>query len=120
MKFDIDRGKHAVIDPYYRVCYTLQRKVKKLLHGDIDMSLVKESPAERMTVTQMADRYPDCWIGLVNVKYKNDDGVTIESGDVLYLHATKDELLHLQLHDGGLEAWYTTDDTLALGMVGDL
>ena len=32
---------------------------------------------ERLTREQMAQKYPDMWLGLSNIKYANDDGVTL-------------------------------------------
>lgn len=66
----------------------------------------------------MAQKYPDRWIGIANIGYKDNDGVTIESADVCYLDATRDELFHKQIHDGDVIAWYTTEDDFAMGMVG--
>ena len=82
------------------------------------MSMKKEDHIERLTVSQMAEKYPDRWVGLINVKYKDDDGITIESADVCYLNATKDELFHEQINSGSLTAWYTTEEDFAVGMIG--
>lgn len=37
---------------------------------------------ERLTWKQMQEKYPNQWLGLVDVKYKNDDGATVESAVV--------------------------------------
>ena len=34
--------------------------------------------AERLTREQMAEKYPNQSIGITNIKYENNDGVTIE------------------------------------------
>lgn len=76
---------------------------------------------ERLTREQMAQKYPDMWLGLSNVKYVNDDGVTLESADVVYSDKTEDELFAMQL-DGTEEiiSWYTNDNALPLGVAGVL
>lgn len=72
---------------------------------------------ERLTREQMAQKYPDMWLGLSNIKYANDDGVTLESADVVYTDKTEDELFEIQL-DGTEEiiSWYTNDNALPLGV----
>lgn len=34
---------------------------------------------ERMTWEQIQKKYPDQWVGLVDVQYQNDDGISVES-----------------------------------------
>ena len=77
--------------------------------------------AERLTREQMAEKYPNTWLGLSNIKYQNDDGVTLESADVVYTNKTEDELFEMQL-DGIEEiiGWYTNDNGLPLGVAGVL
>ena len=38
--------------------------------------------AERLTQEQMSKKYPNTWLGINNIKYKNDDGVTVESAGI--------------------------------------
>lgn len=38
----------------------------------------------RLTREQMAEKYPDQWLGISNIQYKDNDGITIESADVIY------------------------------------
>lgn len=47
---------------------------------------------EKLTWEEIQERYPDMWLGLTDVEYVNDDGVTIESAVVKYADKTKDEL----------------------------
>ena len=77
--------------------------------------------AERLTREQMAKKYPNTWLGINNVKYKNNDGVTVESADIIYTDKTEDELLEMQI-DGieGIISWYTNDNGLPLGVAGGL
>lgn len=75
----------------------------------------------RLTREQMSKQYPDQWLGLRNVQYKNNDGITLESAEIVYTDKTKDELLEMQI-DGteGIIGWYTTENNLQLGLVGVL
>ena len=71
---------------------------------------------EHLTYNQMAEKYPDQWIGINNIKYIDDDGVTIESADVIFTDKSKEELFDMQIIDGSIEVWYTTDIGLDVGM----
>ncbi len=76
---------------------------------------------ERLTRKQMSEKYPNTWLGINNIKYKNDDGITVESADIVYTDKSADELLEMQI-DGidGIIGWYTNDDGLPLGVAGIL
>ena len=69
----------------------------------------------------MEQQYPNQWLGLKNVKYKNDDGITLLSAEVVYTDKSQDELLEMQI-DGadGIIGWYTTENNLSLGLAGVL
>ena len=71
----------------------------------------------RLTREQMAEKYPDQWLGISNIQYKDNDGITIESADVIYTNKTRDELLELQINSDNIIGWYTTEDNLHLGLV---
>ena len=75
----------------------------------------------RLTREQMSNKYPNQWLGLRNVQYKNNDGITLESAEVIYTDKTKDELLAMQIKGtDGIIGWYTTENSLQLGLVGVL
>lgn len=76
---------------------------------------------ERLTREQMSKKYPNTWLGINNIKYKNNDGVTVESADIIYTNKTETELLEMQI-DGteGIISWYTNDNGLPLGVAGIL
>lgn len=77
--------------------------------------------AERLTREQMAEKYPNTYLGITNIKYENDDGVTLESADVVYTDKTGRELLTMQLAGKeGIIRWYTNDNGLPLGVAGVL
>lgn len=73
----------------------------------------------RLTREQMAKQFPDQWLGLKEPVYLDDDGVTLLSAEVIFTDKTCDELLDMQI-DGkdGIIGWYTTDNSLQLGMAG--
>ena len=68
--------------------------------------------AEHLTYEQMAKKYPNRWLGINNIKYLNNDGISIESADVVYTNKSKDELFAEQFKSGAIEAWYTADESL--------
>ncbi|MBR1476582.1 MAG: hypothetical protein IJ608_01290 [Lachnospiraceae bacterium] len=71
----------------------------------------------RLSRAQMKAQYPNHWLGLTDIKWKNDDGVTLESAEVSYTDLPSDELLLKQIEtDGAVIAWYTNDRTMQLGM----
>lgn len=72
----------------------------------------------RMTRQQMAENYPDRYLGISDIQYENDDGVTIESAEVVYTEKTEEELLTLQI--SGVEdimCWYTTGSKVNIGVM---
>lgn len=73
----------------------------------------------RLTRSQMAERYPNQWLGLKEPVYLDDDGISLVSAEIVFTDKTCDELLEMQI-DGrdGIIGWYTTDDSLQLGMAG--
>lgn len=72
---------------------------------------------ERLTWQEIQTQYPDQWVGLVEVKYLNDDGVSIESAVVKYTDLSKGELTKRML-DGKIISRYTTpDNVFQMGMV---
>lgn len=77
--------------------------------------------AERLTREQMTKKYPNQWIWIKNPIYKNNDGITLESTDVVYTDKTKNELLLMQITGKeGIIGWYTTDNSIQLGLEGIL
>ncbi len=71
---------------------------------------------ERMQWNEIQERYPDQWVGLVDVERR---GVTVVSAVVKYTDRSQGELARMQIDDDDLYSCYTTPDHLApLGMVG--
>lgn len=69
----------------------------------------------------MTEKYPNTWLGLTNVKYINNDGVTLESAEVVYTDKTSNELLMIQITGSeNIIRWYTNENGLPLGVAGIL
>lgn len=75
---------------------------------------------ERMTWGQIQQKYPDQWIGIVDVEYEPDNDATIHSAVVAYVGKTKSELTEMQIDSGGkiLGRYTTPDNVFQLGVVG--
>ena len=63
--------------------------------------------AERLTRKQMADRYPNQWLGIRNIEYK---GREIESAEVIYINRTASELGLMSLKGEDVQSVFTTPD----------
>ena len=74
---------------------------------------------ERLTWDEIQEKYPDQWVGLVDIKWKNDSN--IESAIVKYVDKSKDELTLMQIQTNGeiLGRYTTPDNVFQLGVVGD-
>lgn len=74
--------------------------------------------AERLTRKQMADKYPNQWLGIRNIEYK---GRKIESAEVVYTQRTASELGLLSLKGEDVQPLFTTPDIIfQLGVVGGM
>lgn len=75
---------------------------------------------ERLTWEEIEKKYPDQWVGLVDVEYEPDNDATVKSAIVKYTDKTMDELTRMQIQTkGALIGIYTTpDNVFQLGMVG--
>lgn len=71
---------------------------------------------ERLTREQMRERYPNQWVGLVDVKYQDDDGITVESGIVKYANKTRSQLMRLEAHNEVVRCYTSPGSGLQLGM----
>ena len=76
--------------------------------------------SERLTWQEIAERYPDQWVGLTEVVFKPDNDATIESAVVTYTGITKSELTAMML-DGLCIGRYTTpNNIISLGGILEL
>ena len=68
--------------------------------------------SERLTLDEIEEKYPDQWVGLTDIEYK-EDNVNIISAVVNFVNKDKDDLTALQIL-GLTRAWYTTPDRLVV------
>ena len=75
---------------------------------------------ERLTWKQIQEKYPDQWVGLVDIEFEPNNRSTIKSAIVKYTDKSKDELTEMQiLTKGETMGIYTTpDNCFQLGMIG--
>lgn len=71
-----------------------------------------------MTWKEIQEKYPDQWVGLVDVKYVNNDGVSIETAVVKYTDKSKSDLTRLALRGEIVSRYTTPDNIFQLGMMG--
>ena len=67
---------------------------------------------KRMTWKEIVAAYPDQWVGLTDVDWKNE--ATVRSAVVKYTDKSSTELLSMQIDDNGhnLYSVYTTPDNV--------
>ena len=75
---------------------------------------------ERLTWSQIQEKYPDQWVGLTEVEHEPENASTIRSAVVLYTEKSKKELTLEQIKTKGrILARYTNPDKLfQLGALG--
>ena len=74
--------------------------------------------ADRMTWEEIQKKYPDQWVGLVDVKYVEDDGISVESAVVKYTDKSKSDLTRLVLKGEIISRYTTPDNIFQMGMIG--
>lgn len=72
---------------------------------------------ERLTWEQIQEKYPDQWVGLLDVKYEENDGITIESAIIGYTGLSMDTLTKMMLHGKCVARYTTPDHVFSLGMI---
>ena len=73
--------------------------------------------ADRMTWEEIQKKYPDQWVGLVDVKYVDDDGISVESAVVKYTDKSKSDLTRLALKGEIISRYTTPDNIFQMGMI---
>lgn len=67
----------------------------------------------------MAEKYPNQWLGINNIEYKDSSKREIKSANVVYTDKTASELGLMTLHGDNIQPYFTTpDDTFQLGFIG--
>lgn len=75
--------------------------------------------AQHLTREQMSIKYPNTWLGINNIRYKDNNKTTIESADVVYTDKTASELGLLALQGEDIQPLFTTpDEVFQLGFLG--
>jgi len=65
--------------------------------------------SERLTWEEIQEKYPDQWVGMVDVKFEPDNDATVKSAIVKYIDLSKSILTEMML-DGKCFSRYTTPD----------
>lgn len=65
---------------------------------------------ERLTWKEIQKKYPNRWVGLINVEYEDNDGVSVKSALVKFIEKTPEELGFLALDKEIEMPIYTTPD----------
>ena len=75
---------------------------------------------ERMTWEEIQEKYPDQWVGLIDVEYEPNNDATIKNAVVNYADKSKDELTMMQIQTNGeiLGRYTTPDNIFQLGIAG--
>lgn len=73
---------------------------------------------ERLTWREIQEKYPEQWVGLIDVEYKPDNDASIRSAIVKYTDKSKDELTEMMLNGECISRYTTPDGIFQLGMVG--
>lgn len=68
---------------------------------------------ERLTWPQIAERYPDTWVGLAETKFKNDDNINVETA-IVYATGDKGEVFDCQLAGEADFVMFTSPEKNAL------
>ena len=72
---------------------------------------------DRLTWDEIAQKYPDQWVGLVDVDWEDESN--LRTAVVKYIDKSSTELALMQLEDDNLYSAYTTPNNLGqLGIVG--
>ena len=81
---------------------------------------VDDMADERLSWEEIAEKYPDQWVGLTEVEYEAEGSPTIESAVVKYTGRSKFDLTHMQIvTKGKVIARYTNPNgVFQLGVLG--
>lgn len=73
---------------------------------------------KRLTWEEIQKKYPDQWVGLVEVEYEPDNNASIKSAIVKYTDKPKGELTQMMLNGEIISRYTTPDNIFQLGIVG--
>lgn len=69
---------------------------------------------ERLTWKEIQEKYPDQWVGLIDIEWYNQS--TVQSAIVKYTDKTQGELLSMQLRGEIFSCYTTPDNVFQLGL----
>ena len=73
---------------------------------------------ERLTWKEIQDKYPDQWVGLTDVEYVNNDGISIETAIVKIANMKKNDCTRMTANGEIIGRYTTPDNVFQLGMIG--
>ncbi len=73
--------------------------------------------SERLTWEEIQEKYPDQWVGMVDVKYMDDDGVSVESGVVKYVDTPEYDLLMMAVRGEAVVRYTNPDGVMQVGVL---
>jgi len=73
---------------------------------------------ERLTWKEIQEKYPNQWVGLVDVEFEPDNDSTIKSAIVKYTNKPKNELTKLTILGEIISIYTTPDNVFQLGTIG--
>lgn len=73
---------------------------------------------ERLTWEEIQKKYPDQWVGLVEVEYESDNQASIKSAIVRYIDKSKGELTRMMLNGEIISRYTTPDHIFQMGIMG--
>lgn len=79
---------------------------------------MSDSNIKRLSWEEIQEKYPDQLVGLVDVKYLDNDGISVESAVVKYTGKSKSELTRLVLKGEIIMRHTNPDGHLQLGAIG--
>lgn len=73
---------------------------------------------ERMTWKEIQERYPDQWVGLVDVEWKNQSNIISAIVKYTDKEVDKNDLVRMQIRGEIFSCYTTPDNAFQLGMIG--
>jgi len=73
---------------------------------------------EKLTWRQIQEKYPDQWVGLVDVEFEPNNDASIKAAVVAYVGQPKGELTRMMLNGECISRYTTPDNVFQLGIMG--
>ena len=72
---------------------------------------------ERLTKQQIEEKYPNQWLGIRNIEYKDVDNRVLESAEVIYTDKTASELASMAINGDDIIPYHTDLDEFPMGFL---